>query len=85
MANSRVEPQIAIGRRIATVREAHGLTQRALGQHLNVTQTAVGKWETGDRVPSRAMQFQLAAVLKCRRDDLFKEFAEQERAWEATA
>lgn len=42
MANSK-----ATGTFIAECRKEKGLTQKALGEKLNVTDRAVSKWETG--------------------------------------
>ena len=42
MANSK-----ATGTFIAECRKEKGLTQKALGEKLNVTNRAVSKWETG--------------------------------------
>lgn len=43
--------QIGAGRRLAAVRQMVGLTQVKLGELLQVDQSAVGKWETGSRMP----------------------------------
>ena len=38
-----------IGKRIAAIREAHGLSQDDLAKKLNVSREVVAKWETGSR------------------------------------
>lgn len=43
--------KILIGQKIKELRKDKNLSQTALAQILNVTQAAVGKWETGDREP----------------------------------
>ena len=42
-----MEPNI-LGKNIAALRKAQGMTQEALAQKLGVTFQAVSKWETGD-------------------------------------
>ena len=43
-----VEASVISERYIAECRKEKGLTQKALGEKLNVTDRAVSKWETGD-------------------------------------
>lgn len=50
MANSK-----ATGTFIAECRKEKGLTQKALGEKLNVTDRAVSKWETGRSFPDVAI------------------------------
>lgn len=50
MANSK-----ATGTFIAECRKEKGLTQKALGEKLNVTDRAVSKWETGSSFPDVAI------------------------------
>ena len=50
MANSK-----ATGTFIAEFRKEKGLTQKALGEKLNVTDRAVSKWETGRSFPDVAI------------------------------
>jgi transcriptional regulator with XRE-family HTH domain len=52
-----------IGRRIRQAREAAGLTQEELGQHLGVSGVAVGHYERAARSIGIAELEQLAAVL----------------------
>lgn len=70
----------AIGIRIATLREMLGMTQSALAAKVYVTQPAISQWESGAVVPRRAMQFDLADVLRTTRSRLFREVAEAEDA-----
>lgn len=38
-----------IGHKLKSLRLQKGLNQSQLGQHLNVSRTAIGNWERGDR------------------------------------
>ena len=57
---------------IRELRRAKNLTQRELGERLNVGQTTVAMWETGDRTPRADKLPELARILGCRIDDLFE-------------
>ena len=39
---------ILVGKQIASLRKAKGLTQNQLGERLNISFQAVSKWERGD-------------------------------------
>jgi transcriptional regulator with XRE-family HTH domain len=52
-------------------REAKELSQDALARQLNVTQSAVAKWENAESLPRADMLPKLARVLGCSIDDLF--------------
>ena len=52
-----------IGRFITECRKEKGLTQKALGEKLNVTDRAVSKWETGRSFPDVAILEQLCEEL----------------------
>lgn len=64
---------VAVGHRIRTLRDAHGLTQGALAAKVFVTQPAVSQWERGETMPGRATQDLLADALRTTRHRLFKE------------
>jgi transcriptional regulator with XRE-family HTH domain/Zn-dependent peptidase ImmA (M78 family) len=55
--------QIGLGRRVATLREAAGLTQAELARRLHVTQSAVSRIESGSRRLSAAQLVRLAEIL----------------------
>ena len=57
-------------------REAHGLTQEALGARLNVTRSAVAMWEAGKAKPTADKLITLAEILACTTDELLKESEE---------
>lgn len=52
-----------IGKRIAALRKAKGLSQEQLAQQLNVSTQAVSKWETGKSLPETATLPLLSAAL----------------------
>ncbi len=58
---------------IKQLREASGLSQVALAEKLNVGQSTVAMWETGENVPRADKLPELAKILGCTIDDLFKE------------
>lgn len=57
---------------IRNLRLKAGLTQAELAKKLDVDQTAVSRWESGETTPLRKMHKKLAKVLGCKVDDLFK-------------
>lgn len=57
--------------RIAAMRQARGLTQRALAGRLGVTQTTIARWELDITHPSDRMVGRLAQILKCMPGQLF--------------
>ena len=54
-------------------RERAGMTQNELAQLLRLNQTAVSQWETGETMPSADKLPQLARILGCTIDDLFRD------------
>lgn len=59
--------------RIRKMRERKGLSQAELAQRLNVSQSAVTQWETGTRLPATKNLIEIAKVLECTIDELFRE------------
>jgi transcriptional regulator with XRE-family HTH domain len=55
---------------IKTERIKLGLSQRALGERIGVTQQAVGRWETGQALPDTKTLIQLAQLFHISTDDL---------------
>ena len=53
-------------------RENKGLSQQKLAEALGVKQTTVSMWETGNNVPETRILPQLAQVLGCTIDELFR-------------
>lgn len=56
---------------IRNLRLQAGLTQAELAKKLDVDQTAVSRWESGETKPLRKMHKKLARVLSCTVEELF--------------
>ena len=65
------EEKKRIGRTIRRYREAAGLTPEEVARKLNVTSSAVRKWESGEHVPRLHHQHDLATILHTTRELLF--------------
>lgn len=63
--------QNILGKNIAALRKAQGMTQEALAQKLGVTFQAVSKWETGQSCPDITMLPELSDLLGVSIDELF--------------
>lgn len=50
-------------KRLRELRKSKGLTQKELGQRLNVTEAAVGMWEQARRLPDPEVLTRLAGIL----------------------
>lgn len=57
---------------IKRLREKHKMTQEDLAKRLNVSRTAVTKWETGECWPSIDRLLTLSNVFGCSVDDLLR-------------
>ncbi len=55
--------QIKIGKFIAGCRKNKKLTQAQLAEKLNITDRAISKWETGNRMPDSSIMLELCNVL----------------------
>lgn len=53
-------------------REKANITQAELAKALNVTQTCIAKWETGEAKPRADKLPELARILNCTIEDLFE-------------
>lgn len=62
--------EVVITNSIERRRRDLGLTQAALAEKLNVSQSAVSMYETGERTPPIPMLIKLADVLQCTTDEL---------------
>lgn len=60
---------------IRALREQQKLTQAELAHKLMVSQQAVAKWENGEALPSTGKLPELARILGCTIDDLFRKEA----------
>jgi len=63
--------QNILGKNIAALRKAKGMTQNALANQLGVTFQAVSKWETGQACPDIVMLPELADLFEVSIDALF--------------
>lgn len=64
---------IKIGRKIAMLRNAKGLTQTELGERTGVSFQAVSKWERGESLPDISILPLLCEVLETTADSLLSE------------
>ncbi len=62
--------QIKIGKFIAECRKKKDLTQMQLAEKLNITDSAVSKWETGRSLPDSSIMLELCDVLQISVNDL---------------
>lgn len=58
--------------KIKLFRERLGISQAALSKKLDVSQSTVAMWETGENVPKTNTLPELARALNCTIDDLFE-------------
>ena len=77
--------QIKIGKFIADMRRAQGMTQKQLADLLSVTDKTISKWETGNRLPDASILLKLSSVLRVDVNELLagekflsQEFSSQE-------
>ena len=61
---------VEFGEQLKKAREAKGITQQTLAEHLYVTRQAVSRWECGDRYPDLITARKLAAFLEVSLDEL---------------
>ncbi len=59
-----------VGKQIASLRNAKGLTQADLGERIGVSFQAVSKWERGETLPDTAILPSLASVLETSVDQI---------------
>ena len=64
-----------IGENIKNIRKKAGITQIELAQTVEVNKSMIGLIETGRKVPSLMLAFDIAKALDCTIDDLCKEGA----------
>lgn len=62
--------------RIRVLREARGLTQKALGDSMKTAQNAISQWENEVSLPKARQLPMLAQVLGCSIDELFEPIGE---------
>lgn len=63
---------------IKSLRIKNKLTQAQLAESIDVDQTAVSQWEAGKSMPATAKLPELARILGCTIDDLFKAAEQKE-------
>ena len=54
-------------------REQKNLSQQEVANELSISQQAIARWENGETLPRAEKLPQLAVILGCKIDDLFKE------------
>lgn len=70
MATKTIESQI-MGRRIRKEREANEWKRAELGRLLGISGQAVGRYETGERIPKDEILREMAHLFSCSLDYLF--------------
>lgn len=70
----------AIGQRIRKIRKAHGLSQDALAELVNISTTHMSHIETGNTKLSLPVLVNLAAALEVRTDDLLCDGSSAQRS-----
>ncbi len=66
-----------IGEKLRNLRIEHGLLQREVGQALQTTQTAVGKWEREENLPNVYILIKLAKFYNISFDELLEDVDEE--------
>ena len=61
---------LKIGQYIQNLRKAAGMTQKELGDKLNISFQAVSKWENGDTLPDTGILLELCDILHTTADKL---------------
>ncbi len=61
---------LKVGKQIAALRKAKGITQAELGNRVNVSFQAVSKWERGEALPDVGILVELANVLETSVDSI---------------
>ena len=62
--------------KIKALREQAKLTQAELAQRINMRQSTVSMWETGESLPRADLLPQLAKIFDCTIDDLYRKEGE---------
>ncbi len=57
---------------LKALRERANLTQCCLAESIGVTQACIAKWETGEAMPKSDKLPELARILGCTIDELYK-------------
>ena len=63
---------IMAGRRLALLRKAGKVTQVKLAETLRVDQSAISKWETGDRMPDPYAMSEVAVRFRATLDYIYR-------------
>lgn len=67
-----MEAQKLLGRRIRSLRQAHGLTQQQLGERAHLNYKYLGAVERGEENPSLVVLERIAKALELELSDLFQ-------------
>lgn len=65
---------------LKAMRKRSGLSQMEVAESLNIQQSTVAMWETGENVPRTDKLPELARLYHCSIDDLFRTEAENDEA-----
>lgn len=63
---------MSIGENVKKIREDKGIKQSELAERVGVTQSMMSQIERGSKVPSMPLGAELAKVLECSMDDLYR-------------
>ncbi len=58
--------------KIGDIRRSKGLQQKYVAKQINVSPQSLSAWERNDSYPGANYLFDLAVVLNCKVDDLYK-------------
>lgn len=58
---------------ISNIRKKLCITQQKLSEQLGINRSTIAKWESGEAMPRADKLPDLARILKCNIDDLFKD------------
>lgn len=64
--------EISIAENIKSCREKMGCSQAELAERVDVTQSAISRWEHGDCVPVKKYQRKLAEIFGCSIEEIVK-------------
>ena len=71
--NTRKEKSMNIGENVRRIRIEKGMTQEELAEKVNVSHPTICRLETGVKIPSVMLCFEISKVLGCSISDIIKE------------
>ena len=75
----------SIGQFIAALRKANGMTQKQLGERLNVSDKAVSRWERDECAPDLSLIPVIAEIFSVTSDEILSERIQKRRKHRQTA